>query len=94
MTIKAALLAIPLLLMGWVGVLAGLTLLSDDAPAALVLFPSQDFLAQMPEGAAMLAATPISVTLASDNSNFALQLYKNGAWLVLPAGLRGCTARL
>lgn len=90
MTIRGTVLAITLLLFGWVGTLVGVTLLSDDAPAALVVFPSQDFLKRMPEDVAMLSATPFSVTLASDDADLALQLYQNGALLVLPAGLQGC----
>ncbi|WP_037311557.1 hypothetical protein [Ruegeria halocynthiae] len=94
MTTRGTFLAITLLVFGWVGILIGVTLLSDDAPAALVLFPGQDFLVDIPEDVAVLAATPFSVTLASDDADLAFQLYQHGAWLVLPAGLQGCASRL
>ena len=94
MTIKSTLLTLAFLLTGWVAVLAGVTLLSDDAPAALVLFPSQTLLAHLSEDVALVSVTPFSVTLTSETPDLALQLYQSGAWLVLPAGLEGCGTRL
>ncbi len=94
MTIKSTVLSVILPLVGWVGILAGVNILSDEAPAALVLFPDQDFLAQMPEDISVLAATPFSVTVASEDAGLARELYRKGALLVLPAGLPGCVSRL
>lgn len=91
MTIRGSICGVLVVLAGWIGILAGVTLLKDDAPAALVMFPTQDFLADMPSGVAILDATSISVTLASDDQDLALQLYRQGARLVLPAGLSGCS---
>lgn len=93
MTIKGIVIVVSLFVFGWVTILAGITLFTDDAPAALVMFPSQDFLEQMPEDAAVLSATSFTVTLASDDTDLARRLYQKGAWLVLPAGLRGCFSR-
>ncbi|MBO9395838.1 hypothetical protein J7400_04035 [Shimia sp. R9_2] len=91
MTTRSVLLSLVLLLFGWLGILGAVTLLTDDAPAALVVFPSQDFLERMPKDVAILSASPFSVTLASENAGLAIQLYQKGAWLVLPAGLQGCS---
>lgn len=92
MTIRAALwlLLIPA---GWIGLLAGVMLASDVAPAALVVLPSDAFLAGLPKGVAILSSTPVSVTLTSEAPGLAATLYTSGAWLVLPAGLAGCAPR-
>lgn len=90
MTIRTVLIALPLLALGWLGVLLTVMLVSDAAPAAVVLFPPQDFLDRLPAGTAILAATPASVTLAGNAPDFAKALYRQGARLVLPAGLPGC----
>ncbi len=90
MTIRSVLIALPLLALGWLCVLLAVMLVSDAAPAAVVLFPSQGFLDRLPAGTAILAATPVSVTLADDRPGLAGALYRRGARLVLPAGLPGC----
>ncbi len=77
-------------LIGWGGVLAGVMLFSDAAPAALVLLPGPDLLQQLPEGTAILSRTALTVTLISEAPGFAADLYRAGALLVLPAGLLGC----
>lgn len=76
---------------GWVAVLAGVMVTTDASPAALVLFPSQDFLNDLPEGAAIMGKTWYSVTLADPQDGFAQSLYQAGALLVLPSGLQGCS---
>ena len=59
--------------------------------AALVLLPSRDFLAALPPDAAILSESPVSVTVRhAGPSNITPELYAAGAWLVLPAGNRGC----
>ncbi|MGR3743039.1 MAG: hypothetical protein ACU0BC_02600 [Pseudooceanicola nanhaiensis] len=76
---------------GWVGVLALTQAASGDAPAALVLLPSRDFLAALPPDAAIVSESPVSVTVRhASPSNITPELYAAGAWLVLPAGNRGC----
>ena len=90
MITKRTLIVIPVLLVAWLGVLSAVNLFSDDAPALVVLFPSDAFLDKMPEGVAIVGATPYSVTLASPDAGFALQLYQRGARVVLPSGLTGC----
>ena len=93
MTIKGAAFSIMMLVFGWLGILVGVTLISDEAPSVMVMFPSQDFLESMPDNIALLSATEFSVTLTSDEADLASRLYQSGAWLVLPAGLQGCFSR-
>ena len=90
MTIRAVFMAAPFVLMGWIGVLTVVAFVNDGAPAYVVLFPSQIFLENIPESSSILATSIASVTLTSDETGFARSLYRNGAWLVLPAGLPGC----
>ena len=90
MTIRAVFMAAPFVLMGWIGVLAVVAFVSDGAPAYVVVFPSQILLENIPESSSILATSIASVTLTSDEAGFARSLYRNGAWLVLPAGLPGC----
>ena len=90
MTIRAVFMTIPLILMGWIGVLTMVGVVSDRAPAYVVLFPSQLLLENIPESSSILATSIASITLTSDETGFARALYLSGAWLVLPAGLPGC----
>ncbi|MCB1342550.1 MAG: hypothetical protein KDK24_16065 [Pseudooceanicola sp.] len=89
MTTRALwLLALPV---AWVALLAGVMRFTDAAPAAIVVLPSQEFLAQLPNHVAVLSRTALTVTLASDAPGLAPLLYRQGAWLVLPSGLAGCS---
>ena len=89
MIIKRILMAIPLVLVGWIAVMALVMRFSDAAPAAVVVFPSERLMAELPEGAAILGLNPVALTLAND-AGLTAALYDRGAWLVLPAGLTGC----
>jgi hypothetical protein len=90
MTIDARwLIALPLVLIGWIGTLALVMLLGGEAPAALVMFPPEGFLRQLPKGVSVVSAGPISLTLRGD-AGLVGTLYSLGAPLVLPAGLSGC----
>jgi hypothetical protein len=82
-------LAIPIVLLGWIAVLALVMRLSGQAPAALVLFPSASFFKALPAGSAITAIGPYSVTLKG-GAGLVAALYLAGAPLVLPAGLTGC----
>jgi hypothetical protein len=75
---------------GWIGLLAAMMLLSDDAPAALVLFPDSALMRDLPPGVSILSRNAFSVTLSGEAGDFAQSLYRAGAKLVLPAGLLGC----
>ena len=86
---RGLLVALPVVAAGWVAVMAGVMLVSDAAPAAVVILPGEDFMAAMP-AAAILARGRFHITLQSDSPGFGAALYRAGAWLVLPAGLTGC----
>lgn len=88
MTIRRLLLAAPLILAGWIGVMAVVMRLSDAAPAAVVPWPTAGFLERLPQ-AAVIDANGLAITLAN-RPGLAGDLYSAGAWLVLPAGLTGC----
>ena len=90
MTIRSVLMALPLMFLGWLAVLLGVALITDEAPAYVVLFPSAGFLNSLPENTSLLATSSFSITLASEQENVARMLYNSGAWIVLPAGLTGC----
>lgn len=89
MTIRI-LLCVSALLSGWIAVLAGVMLMSDQAPAALVMMPDEAFLTNLPKGVGITARNAVSVTVIGAEEDFAASLYRVGAWLVLPSGLRGC----
>ena len=76
--------------MGWLAVLAGVMVLSDAAPAALVMFPDPGLLNDLPDGVAIVSRNAVSVTLISEIDGFGAALYRAGAFVVLPAGLLGC----
>jgi hypothetical protein len=85
------LVALPVVLAGWIGTLALVMRLGGDAPAALVLFPPEGLVGTLPEGVAVVSSGPVSVTLRGDGgTGLVAALYRLGAPLVLPAGLTGC----
>jgi hypothetical protein len=86
---RRAALGLALVLAGWIGVMATVMLVSDAAPAAVVVLPGRDFAARMPEGA-IVARTALTLTVKSDAPGLGRKLYRAGALLVLPAGLPGC----
>lgn len=90
MTIKTVLTALPLIFAGWIGTMAAIMVVSDAAPAAVVFLPSQNLLADLPEGTSIISVNSVSVTLKNEMPGFGAALYKAGAYLVLPAGLTGC----
>ena len=90
MTIKRLLLALAGMLAGWLGVLVVVGLLSDAAPAYVVMLPPGDLIGRLDPDIAIMAAGRFSVTLTSAQPGLARRLYQAGAPLVLPAGLPGC----
>ncbi|GLT11533.1 hypothetical protein ACFQFQ_24520 [Sulfitobacter porphyrae] len=90
MTIRGILCAIPLVFTGWILTLITVSLLTDEAPAQVVLFPSASFMQSLSDDIAILGSNGWSVTLAAPRSGFAASLYRTGARIVLPAGLPGC----
>ena len=92
MTIRHIIRVFFLTFLVWVGIIIGVTFVSNKAPFALVLFPSKAFLDQVPDNIGVISSTKFSLTLASDVADLPYQLYRSGAWIVLPAGLQGCFA--
>lgn len=90
MTIKRLLIALPLMLLGWISTLAIVMRAGGEAPAAFVPFPSAALIENLPQDVAITGSSPISLTLRSEADNLPAQLYQAGAWLVLPAGLEAC----
>ena len=86
MIIRRHLLALPLVIVGWIGILAGVTYLGGDAPAVLVLLPSAAPLAHLPATAAITSVGPFGVTLRGD-AGLVADLYRAETVLVLPAEL-------
>ena len=78
------------LLAGWIGVMAAVMYFSDAAPAAVVILPSEEMIANLPEDVAIISRGALTLTLRSDMPEFGPALYRAGAGLVLPAGLTGC----
>jgi len=89
MTIKRVLLAMLVVFVGWIAVMALVMRFSDEAPAAVVLWPTKAFLHDLPAEAAIVDVNGLAVTFAN-RPELAKDLYAAGAWLVLPAGLTGC----
>lgn len=86
---KRWLLAVPLVVTGWLAVLATVMRLGGDAPAALVMLPPEGFIATLPDGVAIVSRGRFSVTVQGGEGLVAT-LYTLGAPLVLPVGLTGC----
>lgn len=82
------LVALPLVVLGWLLTLA-LVMRLAGAPAALVLLPPDGLMAALPKGVSVLSSGPVSLTLRGD-ADLVATLYALGAPLVLPAGLTGC----
>ena len=83
------LLALPLAVVGWLAVLALVLRLGGPAPAALVLWPPQDFFARLPATVAVTDRNALGLTVRG-SADLVAELYAAGAPLVLPAGLAGC----
>ena len=69
--------------------MAAVMRMSDAAPAAVVMFPSQSLLAALPEDAGILNISK-TVLIVANRPKMTAALYEAGALLVLPAGLKGC----
>lgn len=87
---KAFVTAVALVLV-WYVAMAALFRLSEQAPAALVLFPGRHLSAQdLPEGISILKWNDFFAILASDDAGYVGVLYAAGFPLVLPARSSGC----
>lgn len=90
MTTRSWLLAVVLVLIGWVGVQAAVMRASDIAPGAIALFPKPGFAANLPADIAIVGLGTFWIAVRYDGPDLAKTLYSKGARLVLPAGLPGC----
>ena len=88
-TIKRAFLGLTFVFIGWIAVMAIVMRTSDAAPAAVVLFPSERLMSELPETSAILSMSRAALTV-KNTPEMTRALYAAGAWLVLPAGLTGC----
>ena len=88
-TTKRLVLAIPIVLTAWIAIMAGVMRFSDTVPGAVVPFPGKALLSALPSDTGILGLNRFALTIAS-RPGMARDLYANGAWLVLPAGLTGC----
>lgn len=94
MTFSPILRALPVVALAWIGVLAGVSLMSDSAPAQVVILPPGDLFARLPPGVALVGRSAATATFSSTAPGLARKLYASGAWLVLPGKLRGCAPNL
>ena len=90
MTIRRWMIALAAVLAGWLAVLSLVMVLSDAAPGAIVLFPSDRFIDRLPDQAAVVGGGAYWLAVRSDMEGLGLALYRAGGGLVLPAGLPGC----
>ena len=89
MTIRQALLSLPLIIAGWIGTLAAVLWMGGTAPAAMVILPRADLLSRLPDGISVVDTGRFSITLRGDAA-LVTALYIAGARLVLPAELTNC----
>lgn len=62
---------------------------SDAAPGAMILFAPRDLVVCLPPDSAVVGSRPYWVTVWSGSPRLENSLYAAGAWIVVPAGLRG-----
>lgn len=90
MTIRAWIASVLAVLICWAGLMMLVMVESDAAPGAMVLFPPRDFVARLPKDTAVVGMGSYWITVWSGSPHLGTSLYAAGAWIVLPAGLRGC----
>jgi hypothetical protein len=83
------LLGAPLVLLGWLGVIALVLRLGGAAPEVLVVLPPDGFLGVLPREVSVTSRNALGLT-ARGGPNLVAELYAAGAPLVLPAGLASC----
>ncbi len=75
---------------GWFGTMAALMLVTEAAPAALVIAPDMKILRAASDDVKLMRAGRHILILASEEPGYVKRLYRAGAWLVLPALRNGC----
>jgi hypothetical protein len=88
--LRRILLAAPLVALGWMAALTLPMLAGASPPAILVVLPPDDLLTRLGPDVAILAKSPVGLTLQSAEPALAQRLWAAGALVLLPAGLTGC----
>ncbi len=78
------------IIVGWFASASGIMLFSEAAPAALVIVRGDSFLKNLPENVRIVRGGEHSMVLTSDDPGYVKDLYRAGAWFVLPARKSGC----
>ena len=82
---------ISLLVVSWVA-LAAAAMGTGRIVTAAVPFPREGFLANLPDGVAVIGRTDSAILLRSDDPDYVRALYAAGARIVLPARRKTCLA--
>lgn len=88
--IRRLIAALPVLVIAWLAILAIVLRAGGSAPAVFVPLPPAGLVGARSGDVAITGASPISITLRSEDSDLVARVYDAGAWLVLPAGLEAC----
>lgn len=78
------------LLFAWFGAMAAIMLLAEPAPAALVFARDIRALDPLSDDIRFIRGGNSVLVLTSDRPGYVGDLYRAGAWLVLPALRNGC----
>jgi hypothetical protein len=79
-----------LLLAAWFALMLIATPFLPPGIPVAALLPSSAALAELPQDARILDWQPGRAHLISDHQGLALELYRRGAWLVMPLGNASC----
>jgi|GEM_PF-1545494 len=77
---------------GWIGSMAAIMWLSEIAPASIVLVSDVGILGSLPPDVKIVRGGTYALILTSEKSGYVSDLYRAGAWLVLPSLRNGCLA--
>lgn len=78
------------IVIGWFAAASGIMLFSEAAPAALVIVRDDGFVRNLPEDVKIVRGGAHSMVLTSEKPGYVQDLYRAGAWFVLPARKSGC----
>lgn len=72
---------------------AALFAITGEAPAALVVFPPDNYPERLPDDIRLLRWDDRTAVMTSENRDYVQRLYAAGALLVLPVRKNGCIAQ-
>ena len=90
MTIKRWAIGVLLVFAAWIILLALVTAFYRDQKDLLFIFPAQRTFTELPNSVSIIDKGGFWVTVTSSDTGVALDAYRAGVLLVLPAGLSGC----